>query len=98
MTTSDGPVLLAYDGSESSATAIAVAGRLLPGRQALVCHAWTGLSRPMFHSEPANLPGALRRAAEQLDEVDRVEAEKMAAAGVLLAQVGRLRRGPTPCS
>jgi nucleotide-binding universal stress UspA family protein len=34
-----GPVLLAYDGSECSTTAIAVAGRLLPGRQALVCHA-----------------------------------------------------------
>ena len=30
--------LLAYDGSESSATAIAVAGRLLSGRHALVCH------------------------------------------------------------
>ena len=38
MTQSNGPVLLAYDGSESSATAIAVAGRLLPGRDALVCH------------------------------------------------------------
>ena len=96
MTTSNGPVLLAYDGSESSATAIAVAGRLLPGRHALVCHAWTGLSRTMFHSEPANLPGALRRAAEELDEVDRVEAEKMAAAGVLLAQVAGFDADPLP--
>jgi nucleotide-binding universal stress UspA family protein len=33
------PVLLAYDGSESSATAIAVAGRLLAGRRAIVCNA-----------------------------------------------------------
>jgi nucleotide-binding universal stress UspA family protein len=32
------PVLLAYDGSPSSAAAIAVAGRLMPGRKALVCH------------------------------------------------------------
>ena len=38
MSSSGGPVLLAYDGSESSATAIAVAGRLLPGRHAVVCH------------------------------------------------------------
>ncbi len=45
MTQSNGPVLLAYDGSESSAIAIAVAGRLLPGRHALVCHAWTGVSQ-----------------------------------------------------
>lgn len=45
MSRSAGPALLAYDGSESSATAIAVAGRLLRGRQAIVCHAWTGPSR-----------------------------------------------------
>jgi hypothetical protein len=32
------PALLAYDGSESSAIAIAAAGQLLPGRPALVCH------------------------------------------------------------
>lgn len=42
MTQPNGRVLLAYDGSESSATALAVAGRLLPGRQALVCHVWSG--------------------------------------------------------
>jgi nucleotide-binding universal stress UspA family protein len=41
-----GPVLLAYDGSESAAIAIERAGRLLPGRDALVCHAWTGGSAP----------------------------------------------------
>ena len=33
------PVLLAYDGSESSATAIAVAGKLLADLRAIVCHA-----------------------------------------------------------
>lgn len=39
------PALLAYDGSESSATAIAVAGQLLPGRPALVCHVPHGVER-----------------------------------------------------
>jgi nucleotide-binding universal stress UspA family protein len=34
-----GPVLLAYDGSPSSATAIAVAGQLLVGREAVACSA-----------------------------------------------------------
>ena len=34
-----GPVLLAYDGSESAAIAIAVAGRLLGEREAVVCYA-----------------------------------------------------------
>jgi nucleotide-binding universal stress UspA family protein len=37
-----GPVLLAYDGSESAATAIAVAGRVLRRGRAIVCHAWSG--------------------------------------------------------
>ena len=45
MSSPNAPVLLAYDGSESSATAIAVAGRLLRGRQAIVCHAGTDGSR-----------------------------------------------------
>jgi hypothetical protein len=38
------PVLLAFNGSESSATAIAVAERLLPRRKAVVCHVWSGAS------------------------------------------------------
>ena len=43
MSVSTGPVLLAYDGSPRSATAIAVAGRLLPGRRAVVSR----LDRPL---------------------------------------------------
>ena len=70
-----GPVLIAYDGSESSATAIAAAGPLLPGREALVCHAWAGLSRAV-----------LGGAAAELDRVDLREAEKVAARGVELAR------------
>jgi nucleotide-binding universal stress UspA family protein len=91
-----GPVLLAYDGSPSSATAIAVAGRLLPGRHALVCHAWTGLSRTMLHSDPEALPGVLRDAAVQLDEADLAEANKTAAEGVLLAQAAGFDADPLP--
>lgn len=44
MTDQAKPVLLAYDGSESSVTAITVAGRLLPHRKAVVCHVWSGAS------------------------------------------------------
>ena len=36
----DGPALIAYDGSPAAREAIAAAGRLLPGRPALVVHAW----------------------------------------------------------
>jgi nucleotide-binding universal stress UspA family protein len=53
---STGPVLLAYDGSESSATAIEVAGRLLPSRQALVCHA-------AVQSDEADIAEAAKTAA-----------------------------------
>jgi nucleotide-binding universal stress UspA family protein len=36
----DGPVLVAFDGSESARTATATAGRLLPGRSAVVLYVW----------------------------------------------------------
>jgi nucleotide-binding universal stress UspA family protein len=81
-----GPVLLAYDGSPSSATAIAAAGRLLPGRRAVVCHVWSGLSRAMFHDEPSALPGVLSEAATELDEPDAAAAEQLAAQGAELAR------------
>ena len=80
------PVLLAYDGSESSDIAIAVAGRLLPGRDALVCHVWSGTSQAVFRTPPSGLPGVLSDAAVQLDELDREAAEQAAAQGVELAR------------
>jgi nucleotide-binding universal stress UspA family protein len=43
----DGPALVAYDGSPAADKAIAAAGRLLPGRPALVVHAWES---PLRHS------------------------------------------------
>jgi nucleotide-binding universal stress UspA family protein len=42
-----GPVLIAYDGSPAAKEAIAAAGRLVPGRQALVVHVWES---PLRHS------------------------------------------------
>ncbi|HEX6021214.1 MAG TPA: universal stress protein [Solirubrobacter sp.] len=36
----DGPAVIAYDGSEPAQRAIAVAGKLLVGRRAIVVHAW----------------------------------------------------------
>lgn len=96
MNQSDGPVLLCYDGSDSSATAIAVAGRLLARREALVCHAWVGLSRAVLHSGPEGLPCALREAAEELDEADRDAAEKVAAAGAEIALAAGFEAQPLP--
>src|SRR3954447_16120781 len=36
----DGPVVIAYDGSEPARNAIEVTGRLLSGRAAIVVHVW----------------------------------------------------------
>ena len=80
------PVLLAYDGSESSAIAIAAAGRLLRGGDAVVCHVWSGVSQAVFRRTPSDLPGVLSDAAEQLDEFDRAAADQVAARGVELAR------------
>ena len=43
----DGPALLAYDGSSGARAAIERAGRLLPGRAAIVIHVWYS---PVRHS------------------------------------------------
>lgn len=86
MTEAAGPVLLAYDGSPSSATAIAVAGRLLRGRDAVVCHAWSGTSQAVFRTPPSGLPGVLADAATELDQYDREEGEKITAGGLELAR------------
>src|SRR5687768_7997563 len=96
MTHSSEPVLLAYDGSESSATAIAVAGRLLPGREALVCHAWTGVSQVVMLGALAELPAKLGDAVAELDRVDLRAAEKTAAEGVQLAEAAGFKAKPLP--
>jgi nucleotide-binding universal stress UspA family protein len=94
MSESTGPVLLAYDSSESSAVAIAAAGRLLPGRRALVCHSWTGLTQPSMFGLLARLPDVLRDAAVELDWQGLREAEKTAAEGVRLAQTAGFHAEP----
>ena len=91
---SERPVLLCYDGSDSAAMAIDVAARVLSGREAVACHAWTGLSRAIFHSDADDLPGALMEAAEELDALDREAAERSTAAGVRLASAAGFRAEP----
>jgi nucleotide-binding universal stress UspA family protein len=91
MRVSSAPVLLAYDGSQSSATAIAVAGQLLPGRKAFVCHAWTGLLHFWeFWVAEAPALAALSRAVEgmaaELDETAEEQSSHLVEDGVELAE------------
>jgi nucleotide-binding universal stress UspA family protein len=62
----DGPVIAAYDGSDGARRAIEVVGRLLPGRAAVVVHAW----EPVFHRSLA----ARALAAAPADELREIVA------------------------
>ena len=85
MTTEPGPLLIAYDGSEDAANAIARAGLLLAPRAAVVVHSFVGLSHLLLHSDAQGLSGPLAEAVQEFDAADAEEAEKLAAAGAELA-------------
>jgi nucleotide-binding universal stress UspA family protein len=84
----DGPALVAYDGSPAAREAIAVAGRLLPGRPALVVHAWEsplrhGLSGRAISGAP--LP-EIREVSGDIETWLRESAEATVEEGIGLAQ------------
>ena len=83
-----GPSLIAYDGSDAARRAVAETARLLPGRPAVVVHAWES---PLRHSMSGRaLSGApvpeMREVAGDLDAWLRETAEAMAAEGGELAR------------
>lgn len=57
----DGPVVVAYDGSDGAGEVIAAVGRLVAGRAAVVVYAW----EPIFHRSLA----ARAHAAGMIDEI-----------------------------
>ena len=76
----DGPVLIAYDGSDLAKGAIAEAGRqLAPGREALVLTVWQPFDVGFL------APRELSLNAEQAQEVKKA-AEQVAADGASLAE------------
>ena len=83
----DGPVIAAYDGSESAERAITTLGRLLGSRPAIVVHAWDSA---FHHSLPARAPegfGGDRREIIQLLERTLAEnAEATTQQGVAAAR------------
>ena len=83
--TGDSTVLIAFDGSEDAANAIALAGGLLRGRQAVVVHSFAPLSRLVLRSNVGLPGGPLGEAAEELDAAGSEAAERLAAEGAELA-------------
>jgi nucleotide-binding universal stress UspA family protein len=84
----DGPALVAYDGSAGARAAIAVTGRLLRGRRALVVHVWNS---PMRHTLSgralAGAPlGELREFSADYEQVFADAAASAVEEGVALAR------------
>ena len=81
--TSDNPVLLAYDASDSAKRAIVVAGELLGPRRAVVLHVWEtwAAEAPALAGASATVQGV----AAQLDEIADEQSGKHAADGAKLA-------------
>ena len=87
-----GPVLVGYDGSDGARGAIASAGRLLGGREAVVLTVWESVGSALLRNLPSDaseLGRDARGIAEDVvDELDAATAEgaaAMAAEGAALA-------------
>ena len=94
----EGPVLLAYDGSEHAKTAIERAGAVLQHGPAVVATAWTTFEG----AAPAALlalPGSMvREGTAALDEAGRETAEELAAEGAELARAAGFDAEPRAVS
>jgi nucleotide-binding universal stress UspA family protein len=92
----DAPILLCYDGSESSARAIAAASELSIRGRALVCHTWAGMSQLVFRGAMGPGPAPLSKAVEEIDELDAQAAERRAMEGAELARTADFDALPLP--
>ncbi len=91
----DGPALIAYDGSPAAREAIAAVGRLLPGRAALIVHAWES---PLRHSVAGRAMSGgpfpeIREFTDDLEAWLSEGADATVQEGVELAQGGGLDAG-----
>lgn len=77
----DGPVLLAYDGSDAARHAIAVSAPLVGGGPALVVHAWLAPSHLILWNPLIKGPGPLVEPAAMLDEASADAADRLAREG-----------------
>jgi nucleotide-binding universal stress UspA family protein len=84
----DGPVVIGYDGSGGSRAAIALAARLLPGRRAVVVHAWSSpLRRSYAESSLAAVPlPEVGEVTRELEVVFAEHAREVAEEGAALAR------------
>jgi nucleotide-binding universal stress UspA family protein len=82
---SQGPVLIAYDGSDGAKQAIAEAGKLLGGRKALVVSVWQSMASAAAASAIAIPTGVAHHAYEEIDRDAERQASEQAGEGAELA-------------
>ena len=87
-----GPVLLGYDGSDGARGAIAGAGRVLGGREAVVVTVWESLGSAILRNLPSGTTelgrdarGIAEDVVDEFDAASAEGAEAMAAEGAALA-------------
>ena len=85
----EGPIVVAYDGSPAADAAIDVAGRLLPGRAALVVHVYVSQYRDS-HAVRALARGEVGEIVQALDQALTDEATETTQQGVARAQAAGL--------
>jgi nucleotide-binding universal stress UspA family protein len=89
-----GPILLAYDGSDSAKAAIERAGRLFPGRRALVLYVWQPVGSVLAASL-AGMPAEYRREAlAEVNVQENADASQLAEAGAARARDAGLDADP----
>jgi len=91
-----GPLVIGYDGSEQARDAIAGAGRLLAGREAVVVHVWESFIRDSLSGRAlAALPGdELQAVVGDVETHFRERAAAVAAEGAELAREHGLEARP----
>lgn len=93
---SDGPVLLAYDGSDAAKAAIAEAGRLFGGGEAIVLSVWQSASAAASATVIAIPAGVARQAYEELDREAEGQAGALVEEGAALAREAGFDATPRP--
>jgi nucleotide-binding universal stress UspA family protein len=79
-------VVLSFDGSDDARRAIAEAGPLLGGGQALVVHVWEPLSAMLLRNPLIHSPGPLVEQAEEIDAAGLEAAHGLTDEGVRAAR------------
>ena len=96
-----GPLLLGYDGSDGARGAIASAGRVLGGREAVVVTVWESVGSAILRNLPSGATelgrdarGIAEDVVDELDAAAAEGAERMAAEGAALATAAGLAARP----